>query len=202
MKKTYKLILLAMIFGLLAGTLASLIVFKITTSENNLAKDYYRTETLLHVSPHHLRKAMDKGDNSFILVDLRSPEEYENEHIVGAINIPAYRDPDTSAYSDVERIVKMFDALPKDKDIIVYCYSIPCMTGRKIGKMLAEHGILVQQLGIGWNEWRYYWDLWNHEHEWNVTNVKNYIINGTEPGIIKQNINKTESCSIKGEYGC
>jgi rhodanese-related sulfurtransferase len=144
---------------------------------------------------------MAEGDDSFILVDLRSEEEYEKAHIAGAINIPAYRDPDTSAYGDVDRIVNMFAALPKDKDIIVYCYSIPCMTGRKVGKMLAEHGIYVKQLGIGWNEWRYYWELWNHEHEWNQTNVEDYIVSGTEPGTVATNINST-ICSVKGEFGC
>jgi len=37
------------------------------------------------------------------------------------------------------------------------------MTGRKIGKMLAEKEIYVKHPNIGWNEWRYYWNLWNHE---------------------------------------
>ena len=63
-----------------------------------------------------------------------------------------------------------------DKDFIVYCYSIPCMTGRKVGKMLVDHDIYVKHLGIGWNEWRYFWTLWNHAHEWNQTNVMDYNI--------------------------
>ncbi len=92
---------------------------------------------------------MDKGDMNFILVDLRSQEEYEKEHIIGAISIPAYKDRDTSDYGAVDRIVGEFSKLPKDKDVIVYCYSIPCMTERKIGKMLAERGIYVKLLGVG-----------------------------------------------------
>lgn len=46
----------------------------------------------------------------------------------------SYKDPDTSAYEEKDRIINEFKKLPKDKDIIVYCYSIPCMTGRKVGK--------------------------------------------------------------------
>ncbi len=57
-------------------------------SENDLIRDFYLTENAVHVSPYSLRRHMDKGDKDFILVDLRSPEEYEKEHIVGAINIP------------------------------------------------------------------------------------------------------------------
>lgn len=144
---------------------------------------------------------MDKGVNDYVLVDLRSSEEYEKEHIIGAVNIPAYKDKHTSAYGDVERIVSEFSKLPKDKDIIVYCYSIPCMTGRKIGKMLAEHGIYVQHLGIGWNEWRHFWNLWNHEHEWNSTNIGDYIWSGKEPGTPKINSEST-ACPISGEFSC
>ena len=144
---------------------------------------------------------MDKGDQSFVLVDLRSQEEYEKEHIVGAVSIPAYKDKDTSDYGSVDRIISDFSKLPKDKDIIVYCYSIPCMTGRKIGKMLAEHEIYVKLLGIGWNEWRYDWTGWNHEHEWNITKAEDYISSGKEPGIPVLRVNSTV-CSIDNQFGC
>src|SRR3989338_4474269 len=189
MKQSFKIIILAIVFGALAGALSTFILLNFQTpSQEDLIKDFYLNENAVHVSPHSIRKAMDKGDSSFILVDLRSQEEYEEEHIIGAVSIPAYKDPDTSAYGDVERIVNSFKELKSqnpDKDIVVYCYSIPCMTGRKIGKILAEHGIYVKHLGIGWNEWRYLWTLWNHEHEWNVAIADEYVASGTEPGEFK-----------------
>ena len=197
-----KLFALTIIISLISGGLAAFIVIELQSPDKEeLMKEFYLAENYVHVSPHGLRKHMDKGDDSFIVVDLRSQEEYEREHIIGAINIPAYRDPDTSAYGDVKRIVGMFSALPKDKDIIVYCYSIPCMTGRKVGKMLAEHGIYVKHLEIGWNEWRYNWELWNHEHEWNQTNVEDYIAIGSEPGIPKVK-KDSDVCRIEGQLGC
>lgn len=200
MKSSFKIIILAIIFGSLAGALSAFVVLNLQTlNQEDLIKDFYLTENAVHVSPHSLRTAMDKGDNSFVLVDLRSQEEYEREHIVGAVSIPAYKDPDTSAYGDVERIVNAFKELKEnnpDKDIVVYCFSIPCMTGKKIGKILAENGIYVKHLVIGWNEWRYFWNLWNHEHEWNQTNVEDYITSGKEPGTpkIKENSNVCPSC--------
>jgi len=202
---SFKILILAVILGALAGALASTAILNIyEPNKEDLMRDFYLAENYIHVSPHTVRKDMDQGNNSFILVDLRSQEEYGEEHIIGAVNIPAYRNPDTSAYEDVDRIVAMFRSLQErnpGKDIIVYCYSIPCMTGRKVGKMLAEHGIYVKHLGIGWNEWRYYWDLWNHGHEWNQTNVDNYILSGSEPGIPK--IKKDAStCAIEGGLGC
>lgn len=155
---------------------------------NDLIHMYYRLEEAALVSPHGLRKKIDSGDENFLLVDLRSAEEFKRARIKNACNVPAYSSPDTPAYEQVERIVSEFRALPKDKQLILYCYSKYCMTGRKVGKMLADNGIFAKHLGLGWNEWRYKWTEWNHEHEWTKTKVENYIegeqvdIKSTEKG--------------------
>ena len=201
--KSPKIVLMwAFLLGIVGGVLGNLITAKLaTTPEQDLIKEFYAVETAVYVSPHGLRKQMAQGAQSFILVDLRSQEEYEREHITGALNIPAYKTPDESAYGDVERIVSEFAKLTKDKDIIVYCYSIPCMTGRKIGKTLSEHGIYVQHLGIGWNEWRYHWTLWNHEHEWEEVKVEDYITQGKEPGQREPGL-PANACPMEGDFGC
>lgn len=202
MKSSVQIIILAVILSAIFGALAGFLVLKYQpSSQNELIRDFYLTENAVHVSPHGLRGKIDKGITDFVLVDLRSQEEYEKEHVVGAVNIPAYKDPNTSAYGDVDRIIGEFSKLPKDKKIIIYCYSMPCMTGRKIGEMLAENGIYVKHLEIGWNEWRYFWNLWNHEHEWDVTNVEDYIASGKEAGVpkIKEN---SQGCPIEGDFDC
>ncbi len=199
-----KFALIAIVFGIIGGAVSDLAISGFTVkSQNNLIEDFYLTENAVHISPHGLRGKMDKGINDFVLIDLRSQEEYEKEHIIGAVNIPAYKDKDTSDYGSVDRIVNSFkDLISKNpgKDIIVYCYSIPCMTGRKIGKILAEKDIYVKLLGIGWNEWRHFWNLWNHEHEWNQTIVTDYIASGKEPGIPKMK-EVTQICT-EGSFGC
>jgi len=174
-------------------------------STNDLIKDFYLTENAVHVSPHSLRGMMDKGSENFVLVDVRSKQEYEKEHVIGAINIPAYVDPNTSIKLDsdkeaAQKIVDAFKALPKDKEIITYCYSMPCMTGRKVGKLLAENDVYVKTLNIGWNEWRYFWTLWNHDGEWNSTNVMDYIASGPEPGTPKIRT-PSKTCGL-GELSC
>ncbi|MEM4255125.1 MAG: rhodanese-like domain-containing protein [Candidatus Norongarragalinales archaeon] len=196
-----RVLVLVAVVAAVFGSLASFLFYNYyTPSSSVLIRDFYVTENAVHVSPHSLRTRMDKRDESFVLVDLRSQEEYEKEHIIGAVSIPAYKDKDTSDYGAVDRIVGAFEKLPKDKDIIVYCYSTPCMTGRKIGLLLAERGIFVKHLGIGWNEWRYFWNLWNHEHEWNTTNVLDYVASGSEPGVPKQKI--PGGVCEKGQFGC
>lgn len=172
------------------------------TTEERIA-DYYKTENAVLVSPHSVRKDIMKGTSKILLVDLRSAEEYEMSHVVGAINIPAYKNPDQSAYDEVDRIVGAFKVLSKDKEIVVYCYSIPCMTGRKVGKMLADKGIYVKHLGIGWNEWRYDWKSWNHELEWDKTKPEDYVVSGKEPGkYTGPENNIITPCSADGLTGC
>lgn len=204
MSTNIKTVLIASLVGALVGSTTTLALQKpnqpTPPNSDSLIKDFYLTENAVHVSPHGLRRKMDKGDQSFTLVDLRSPQEYEKEHITSAISIPAYKDPNTSAYEEVERIVEDFKKLSENKDIIVYCYSIPCMTGRKVGKILAENNIYVKHLGVGWNEWRHFWQLWNHEHEWDITNPEDYITSGSEPGTPE--IHELPSPCGADELGC
>lgn len=202
---TIKVVLISAIIGAVVGSVITFFLTKAqkpTTQER--IKDFYLTENAVYVSPHTLRKKMDKGETNYTLIDVRSPQEYKKEHIVGAINIPAYKDPNTSISIETEkeekeRIINAFRMLGDEKEIVVYCYSMPCMTGRKIGKLLAENGIYVKHLGIGWNEWRYFWNLWNHDSE-TLSDGKDYIFSGKDPG--KPKIKDTFSPCKVGELGC
>lgn len=100
-------------------------------NQNELIQDFYESENAVIISPHSLRKKMTEKKNDFVLVDLRSEQEYKHEHIIGAINVPAYKTPDKSAYDDKERIIASFQKIIAEnpgKEIIVHCYSSACMT--------------------------------------------------------------------------
>lgn len=170
-----KTLILILLSSIGSSLLTAGIVVSILHAQDNPIAEYYTIENAVQISPHWLRKKIETHSNTSIIVDLRSEEEYKEAHIKWAINIPAYRDKDTNAYDQVDRIVGEFRQLPRDTEIIVYCYSRACMTGRKVGKMLAEEWIYVKHLGIGWNEWRYDWKGWNHPHEWDITDPMDYI---------------------------
>ena len=166
--------------------------------------DYYTDETATMVSPHSIRKRMVSGTDNFVLVDVRSAEEYEREHIVGALSVPAYVDKENSANTDTERVIENFKQIITDnpsKEVIIYCYSSSCMTGRKIGKALADAGVYVKEMTIGWNEWRFFWKQWNYPHEWEDINPADYVATGTEPGTFAGDT-LIVPCDIDNEFGC
>lgn len=170
-------------------------------NQNEFIRDFYESENAAIISPHSLRKKMTEKKNDFVLIDLRSEQEYRHEHIIGSINVPAYKTPDKSAYDDKERIIMSFQKIITEnpgKEIIVHCYSSACMTGRKIGKMLSEKGIYVKHLAIGWNEWRYSWNLWNHDGE-APSRVEDYVVSETVSSEMQEDTG--EICK-QGEFNC
>ncbi len=70
-----------------------------------------------------------KGDPNFVVLDVRTPQEYRSGHIAGAINIDFYA-PD---------FPKRLDKLDKNKTYVVYCRS-----GHRSGQAVS----LMRQLGF------------------------------------------------------
>lgn len=204
-QNTTKIFLVGILSSILWGWIVAITGWYFLVYSANPIAEYYTIENAVTVSPHGLRKNIEAWKNQAIIVDLRSAEEYNEAHIKWAINIPAYRDKDNNAYDQVDRIVGDFKKLPKDKEVIVYCYSRACMTGRKVWKMLAKEGVYVKHLGIGWNEWRYDWNSWNHPHEWNITDPMDYIEGTTVPKKEKTGTGSLPiitPCSVDNTFGC
>lgn len=189
--------LISLVIGAFSGAFLTFMIMDLSKGEidvNELRAEFYAEEAATHVSPHSIRERMDKGDDSFILVDIRAVEDYEREHIIGAINI------DTSRA--LAETLEDFKALPADKEIIIYCYSTACMNGRKAGNFLAENGVYVKEMTVGWNEWRYAWEMWNYDTEWDDHKVEDYVVSGSEPGIPTVKEEHEEACPVGGSLGC
>jgi len=63
------------------------------------------------VSDEDLAKAREAVENGALIVDVRTPQEFKEKHVVGAINLP------------IEEIMKGHINLPKDKELVLYCRS-------------------------------------------------------------------------------
>ena len=196
-----KTTIIASIAAFLVSALTSYTILYFTSqkSENDSLSDYYTTQVATNISAHGLRKKLSEANQTFYLVDVRSEEEYLEWHIAGAINIPAYTNRENSQNISNEEILSAFQELDSSKEIITYCYSAYCMTSRKIGKYLAENWVYAKHLTVGWNEWRYGWDLWNYPHEEDET--EKYISSGKESWTLTGST-LDGACGINSEFGC
>jgi len=75
-----------------------------------------------------LKEKMDAKED-FLLLDVLSAESYQREHLPGAINLPLLRIDAASTA-----------ALPKDKEIVVYCGSFECQASPAAARRLEELG--------------------------------------------------------------
>ena len=58
-----------------------------------------------------LIERQQEADAALVVIDVRTPGEYANGHVPGAINIPH------------DRIAERMAEVPQDKDVVVYCQS-------------------------------------------------------------------------------
>jgi rhodanese-related sulfurtransferase len=82
------------------------------------------------VSGAQARKLVQDGGK---LLDVRSPEEFSEEHLEGATNI------------NVEELESRMSELSKDKHLVVYCKSGP--RAERAAKMLTDAGYQVSEIG-------------------------------------------------------
>jgi len=68
----------------------------------------------------------EKSSIPFVFLDVRTPEEYAEGHIKGAILIP------------VKTLANHLAEIPKDKQVYVYCHS--GVRSARASKLLAQHG--------------------------------------------------------------
>lgn len=78
------------------------------------------------ISEDNAKELLDKEDSSTMFLSIRKADHYAEGHIQGAENIPFGKD-----------MYKEFNTLPKDKKIIVYCY-----TGQTAGQTVATLRVL------------------------------------------------------------
>ena len=82
------------------------------------------------ITAEELKAVIDKASQPFVVIDARNPEEYQEVHIKGAINVPV------SKFQDFKHL------LPKEKSVklIFYCNGVKCGKSKRIAKKAAEEG--------------------------------------------------------------
>jgi len=107
-----------------------------------------------------LLQARQLWEHGTLFIDARQGEDYEQDHIAGAINIP----PDASR---MDRAVALAGR-PKDAALVVYCQSPSCPYARLLARRLSRDGFdNVHVFAGGWTQWQ--WPTASDDHLFPLT---------------------------------
>ena len=106
-----------------------------------LAKAYFEDKISFTTDPVGLDAAIQRGDETINIVDVRAAEDYAKAHIPGAINLP--KDKWSTLLG-----------LKKDKVNIVYCYSQTCHLAAKAAVEFSGKGFPVMEMEGGFRSWQ------------------------------------------------
>ena len=111
-------------------------------AEPDEAQVHFAAKLNFETDAWDVKTDMERGRSDFIVVDTRSPADYEARRIAGAINLP-YRSIKAETTVD----------LPRDKLMLTYCWGPGCNGSAKGALKLAMLGFRVKELIGGLEYW-------------------------------------------------
>ncbi len=115
--------------------------------ERNLAevdkvlRDYFQARDAMEpVSPDELIARSRQG--LVTVLDVRPHDEFEAEHLPGAVNIP------------LSELEERLSELNPEKEVVAYCRGPYCVLSFEAVARLRDHGIRARRLSDGLPEWR------------------------------------------------
>ena len=106
------------------------------------ANAWFTGKLSCETDPSDVYSDMQRGVEGFILVDVRSTEDYARSHAQGAINLP-------QSTIDAEGTAH----LSKDMLLVVYCWGPGCNGATKAGAKLSALGFSVKEMIGGIEYW-------------------------------------------------
>lgn len=105
------------------------------------AVEYFKAKLAYEMTPYSLNSLLTKKVTDLLVLDVRSADMYNENHIPTALNIP------------LADLAGKLATLPKDKTIVAYCGNFTCALAPKAALVLAEKGFRVMQLTGGMETW-------------------------------------------------
>lgn len=105
--------------------------------------DYFNARLEATISPMDYLKSTKANPDNYFLIDVRNgPTQVRDITIRGAAVIPE------------QDIKDRLHEIPKEKEIILYCWDVWCNTAAKVAKYLLEEGYKVRELTGGIAAWK------------------------------------------------
>jgi rhodanese-related sulfurtransferase len=108
----------------------------------NALASYFATKIEAEWGPYDLKHALESNPGKIVVLDTRTPDAFAEEHIKGAINIPE------------AELDKRLKELPKNKEVVPYCWNITCHLATRVALKLAQKGYRVHELAGGIANWK------------------------------------------------
>lgn len=105
-------------------------------------KRYFEAKLAAELGPHNVKRLLDSQSRHVVILDVRSAEGYRAGHVPGAINIP------------FEELPTRLKELPKNKEIISYCWNVTCLLCTKASYFLASKGFKAREMIGGIESWQ------------------------------------------------
>lgn len=106
------------------------------------ARAHFRSKLAFETDPWDVKTDMERGRTDFVVIDVRSREDYEARRIAGAVSLP-HRSINAETTSH----------LPKDNVLVTYCWGPGCNASTKAALRLAALGFRVKELIGGLEYW-------------------------------------------------
>jgi rhodanese-related sulfurtransferase len=104
--------------------------------------NHYQNKLAFETDSWDLKVALESGEN-VVVIDARSPEAYQREHIPGAINLP-HRTMNQATTQHLDRAAL----------VVTYCDGIGCNASTKAALNMARLGFQVKELIGGLDWWK------------------------------------------------
>ena len=107
------------------------------------AAAFYQYKLAMETDPSDVYADMQAGVDNFVLIDVRSPQYFEEMHAQKAINIP-----------EQQITAKRVADFPADTLFIVYCWGPGCNGSTKAAFKLSKLGYNVKEMIGGIEYWK------------------------------------------------
>ncbi|XSG77205.1 rhodanese-like domain-containing protein [Herpetosiphon llansteffanensis] len=108
------------------------------------AQRHFLAKLAVETDAADVRLDLQRGQDRFLLIDVRGAQDFEECHIPGAISLP-YRSINAESTAHFQ----------KDKPLVVYCWSPGCNAATKAAARLSGLGFAVKEMLGGIEYWRH-----------------------------------------------
>ena len=106
-------------------------------------KKYFQEKLAAELGPHDVKHLLDSDNHGVVILDVRTKEGFKEGHIPGAVNIP------------FDELSHRFKELPKDKEIVSYCWNVTCLLCTRASYFLATKGFVAREMIGGIESWKF-----------------------------------------------